>query len=160
MPIIKILSGLLLLAITSCNKQLSGKIEERENKSVYLVNKSKSKPFKFTIKKSALVKDSVIESETSLISLFPGEEKYLGDSEAVSDSDYVPVLRKELVLTGADKDPLGILVPPSLANNLKDTIIDKKDYKYAYIDRETLVATAGMPIRFEYEVTGQVGLKH
>ncbi|MEO6611488.1 MAG: hypothetical protein ABIT05_05125 [Chitinophagaceae bacterium] len=72
----------------SCSKGLSGKIEKRNKNDIYLVNTSSSKIFRFTIKETKIINDSIYEYSTGNISLSPGDEKRIGVESGISELQY------------------------------------------------------------------------
>ena len=133
---------LLLFIIYSCGSSFKGEIEERELNKVYLVNKSTSKYFQFTIKVTKVTDDSLYDYETRLIKLAPGDEKYLGNFIDTSDFYYFVIESKVLkiyfptiptyeeVISDSGRDE----VPAFLgrAENLPDTIYNGEKIKRQY----------------------------
>jgi hypothetical protein len=127
----------------SCRNDFDGKIEKRQNDRIYLVNSSKSKILRFTIKESSIINDTGYYYNTRIITLSPGDEEYLGlENEISMDYEHLPIFRK---VFKTRKDPLNLLT------NLKDTIINGEKLKYEYAN-EPIPDT----IKSKYEITGQI----
>ncbi len=92
---------LLTFALYSCNSPLDGSIEERENKKLYLVNKSKDKIMAFTVKCTVTKNDSIYDYATEVMTLQPGAEKFLTEKQIVVKGkeiiNLVPVDDSDLV---------------------------------------------------------------
>lgn len=180
---------LFMLTITSiaCNS-IQGKIEQRA-KSFYLVNNSKFQSYKFIIKKTEIQNDSIYKYSTQVVELLPGDEKYLGEISAVSETKY-PIIEKKTIsiwkpmiftkkMIEEDKKRIereirdGVHTPLilgisqmsiSLLNIVggRDTIINGKKMKYEYVTEKVYDTLHPFPIlkyKYKYEVTGQQLLK-
>jgi hypothetical protein len=117
------------LTIYSCDNKLDGKIETREQDKIYLVNTSKTKLFKFTVKATKVTNDSTYDYSTDVIELPPGDEKYLG-------------ARKETVIE--QKPPFDPSKPFTAV--AETTIVTQ-----APLHQDL--------IQYKYEVTGQLEMK-
>ena len=113
--LIKILFfGSFSLMIISC-KSFNGKIEKREycdanfekSQKLYLVNKSTNKTFRFTIRQTEIINNSLKEYSTELLTLEPGDEVYLGCEESIGVQKYnkvkIPVIIDTVVLENTPK---------------------------------------------------------
>ena len=96
---------LAFLGVCSSCSELDGTIEKRNGTKMYLVNNSKKKEFRFTIKTTKITNDSIFEYSTSKSQLAPGDELYLGNENEVSENQY-PTIEKKLLKTYeiVDKD--------------------------------------------------------
>ena len=92
------------LLICSCNN-LKGRIEKRDNgcdgvsnsKKVFLVNDSKTELCQFTVKYIETINDKNNEYSTQLITLQPGDEKYLGCDISYSEQKYLSTKKIQLM---------------------------------------------------------------
>lgn len=89
---------LALVVLCSSCSELEGKIEKRNSNKLYLVNNSKTKEFRFTVKKTKITNDSIFEYSTSQSQLAPGDELYLGNENEVSEKQY-PTIEKKMLKT-------------------------------------------------------------
>lgn len=87
----------LLVFCISCN-QLDGAIEHRIGNKLYLVNKSKTKEFRFTVKVTKIINDTLVEYSTRQNQLAPGDELYLGNENGISEKQY-PTIEKKILKT-------------------------------------------------------------
>lgn len=74
--------------IFSCSSKLNGKIENRGDNNVYIVNTSSYKIFKFTVKTTKVTNGTVYEYSTKRITLAPGDENFLGVVYDTADATY------------------------------------------------------------------------
>jgi len=172
-----------LLTFSSCDN-LHGKIEQRFN-SYYLVNKSKTESYKFTIKETSIQDDHLYSFSTQIIGLSPGDEKYLGEKTSLTEVEY-PIIEKQSFTTwkpftkeelkqdeqkiAKEKDD-GTYDPFILSKSEInesfgygfDTIINGQKLKYKYVTHKYYDKKHPLPIKhfkYNYEVTGEILLKN
>jgi hypothetical protein len=88
--------GVLSIFYCSCKSSINAKIEMRERmcdnisdaNSVYIVNTSKTRKLKFTVRETEIINDTTKNYSTSHIELEPGDEKYLGCDKKYGSENY------------------------------------------------------------------------
>lgn len=167
MTIIKYIFAIALIStLYSCGNSLNGRVESRGDK-LYLVNESKTKEFKFTVKKTEIIDDAIFNYSTRTISLSAGDERFLGYVDSVAEPMY-PIIIKPILkkyppnpLVGV---PLHIRIPKGAMlihpkDELRDTIINGEKFSYRYENeyaQDRLHPIAPSKYKYQYEVTGQV----
>lgn len=133
--------GFIAFVLVRCN-EIDAKIEGRNKNSVFLVNSSKTKTFEFTVKTTEIQDDTIYSYSTELITLSPGDEKYLGYRKAVSPIEY-PM--KEIIIFKAyqidqtnkknnqDKNEMPPFLDEGQKVKLSDTIINGELIRREYI---------------------------
>jgi hypothetical protein len=98
------------LIIVGCSR-IKGKIEKRDkacdeilnSKRVFIVNKSKTEKYKFTIKSIETIDDTIKKYSTDQIILEAGDEEDLGCDFYFSDQKYLPIEKNIILGVGNDK---------------------------------------------------------
>lgn len=171
-----------IIFITGCSRK-NGKIEDRFG-SYYLVNKSSSKKYRFTVKRTEIQDNKFHTFSTELIELSPGDERLLGPKSFKTNIKY-PVKEKQILdtykpLTNEEiniekerikKEKRNGTYNPFVFSKLyfeelfmhsSDTIINGQKLKYRFITEQYNDTLHPFPIKFfryEYDVTGQVEIK-
>lgn len=161
--------------VISCG-QLSGEIDIREGRA-FAVNNSSSKKYQFTVKCEMIKNDSICDYSSSIITLNPGDEVYLGLVDSLTEQIYSDkrdsVLKfnewKQLKKPAAQRigikpDPSDLIENAEYQENLSiqyhpDTFINGIRHKYWYED--TVYPDKSKPIKRDrfhrkFSVTGQI----
>ena len=152
-----------IIVFCSCGNKLNGRIETRDGGDYYLVNHSKNKIYKFTVRKTVVKNDSTTNYYSEFYTLNPGEEKYLGvkyyDSEIMYEQKEIK--EKNLIhATKEGRDPL--LLGYGKEKSSPDTVINGEAYYLILTSRfENDLSKPSHQDHFthKYEVTGEVLLK-
>lgn len=170
-------------AINACGNKLDGKIEIRDKNKVYLINQSKTKVYKFTIKTTSTTNDTIKAYKTEFVELQPGDEKYIGNNKVEIQ---VPVIERWSYPPGIDtpKTPMVISYIDFSARvkkkypeykDVEDMLLTQKiiekypEYKNVVYFGDTIktyssnitvdIPTVVNNVKYDYEVTGQIELK-
>lgn len=165
---------LAVLLLYSCNSS-EGLIEIRQQR-FYLVNKSFTKSYRFTIKQTEIREEKWYKYSTDLIELAPGEERFLGEEMNITKTEYQTLEKSEIKLykpmsdqeiekekraLKKRKNPFTYspLYNEELFAGALDTIINGEQYKYRYAEITYKDSTHPIPsvhFKYEYKVVGQV----
>lgn len=135
------IAGIMTLLFISCSgEKLDGKIEKRDVGDYYIVNTSKTKAFRFTVKATETDNDSTRRYKIVFFDLAPGDEEYIG---------------KEIVELTEDsfKDSL------TSGSNAPRKVEDWGEEVYS---KDSTVAQKKPIIqvfKYEYSLTGQIDIK-
>jgi hypothetical protein len=156
-----------LILFTSCNSNYikldfrNGSNCEKDlesSKSVYIVNSSKDKTLKATLKTTINIDDTLTKYTTKYFKLLPGDEEELGCTETLSPQTYERKEVKQIssIQTSSEFDKLTKL--GKLINEKKnhDTIIDgqKRTYWLNFVNDSTKPIKR-IHTKYTYEVTAE-----
>jgi len=165
--------------ISSCGNSIKGKIEEREDGKIYLVNTSTSKEYQFTVRETIIINDTAKQYHTLAIPVIAGGEEFIGIKEVVSPAEYpiIEVVNKRLVEPKFDPsmpfeivqtDTLDLTRDKEKVENpvpsyvlLHDTVINGYQRKFWYVKekvKDTLHPLPPQKCKYNYQVTAQVAV--